>query len=316
MESWEIRLNDTAHQALQNSRCLPRHPSIDAGLSVAYEHCRKIAQNKSKTFYTASRLIGTEKRAAIWALYAFCRSVDDLVDESSADSTEYLAQWQLYTLHGLAPLHNPTALAWCRTLMEYHIPKQYAIQLIEGVSRDIHQHRYESFADLTTYCYGVASTVGLMAMHIIGFSGKEAIPYAVKLGVALQMTNILRDVGEDWQRGRLYLPLDELAEFNLGEQDMAEGIVDDRWRNFMRFQIERTRRLYAESMPGIAMLNPEGRFAIAAAAQLYSAILGDIEIHDYNVFDRRAHVSKWGKLRRLPSIWLRVKGIYPSHKLS
>jgi len=153
----------------------------------------------------------------------------------------------------------------------------------------------------------VASTVGLMSMHILGFTGEEAIPYAVKLGVALQITNILRDVGEDWRAGRVYLPAEELAAYGLSEEDVAAGRVDDRWRKFMRFQIDRNRRLYAEAWPGVPMLSKDGRLAVTAAADFYRAILGDIEAHDYDVFHRRAHVSSWGKLRRLPGLWWRCR---------
>jgi phytoene synthase len=178
-------------------------------------------------------------------------------------------------------------------------------QLIEGVRRDLNQKRYATFEELTAYAYGVASTVGLMSMHIIGFSSPAAIPYAIKLGVALQITNILRDVSEDWRMGRLYLPLQELAAYGLSEADVARGQVDRRWRAFMRFQIARVRRLYEEAWPGIALLNKDGRFAIAAAGELYRAILDDIEAHDYDVFSRRAHLSAWRKLGRLPGIWWR-----------
>ena len=147
-----------------------------------------------------------------------------------------------------------------------------------------------------------------MAMHIVGFSTVEAVPYAVKLGVALQLTNILRDVGEDWRAGRIYLPQEELEAFGLGEADLQAGRVDDRWRRFMRFQIERNRRLYREAWPGISMLSRDARPAIAAAAGLYRAILEDIERHDMDVFNRRAHLSGWEKLRRLPGTWLMVDG--------
>ena len=146
-----------------------------------------------------------------------------------------------------------------------------------------------------------------MSMHIVGFAGPEAIPYAVKLGVALQLTNILRDVQEDWDSGRLYLPQDELVDFGLTEADIAAGQVSDRWRAFIRYQIERNRRIYAEAMPGIALLDPDGRFAIAAAAELYGAILDDIVAHDGDVFSRRAHLDGWSKLRRLPGIWWRAR---------
>jgi phytoene synthase len=156
----------------------------------------------------------------------------------------------------------------------------------------------------------VASTVGLMSMHIVGYESQDAVPYAVKLGIALQLTNILRDIGEDWRMGRLYLPLDELGTFGLREADLAAR-VDDRWRAFMRFQIDRVQRLYDEAAPGIALLNADGRFAIAAAAGLYRAILDDIEANDYDVFHHRAHVGPWGKLRRLPGIWWSSRSYRP-----
>ncbi|MBD3183007.1 phytoene/squalene synthase family protein, partial [Candidatus Poribacteria bacterium] len=183
----------------------------------------------------------------------------------------------------------------------------YAQQLIDGVARDLVLTRYSNFEELTEYCYGVASTVGLMVMYIIGFTGSEAIPYAIKLGVALQINNILRDVGEDWQNGRLYLPQDELSDFGLTENDIAAGKVDQRWREFMKFQINRNRQLYDEAIPGIGMLDADGRFSISAAAELYRGILEDIEANDYDVFNRRAYVSNWGKIRRLPGIWWRSK---------
>jgi phytoene synthase len=148
-----------------------------------------------------------------------------------------------------------------------------------------------------------------MSMHIVGFAGPEAIPYAIKLGVALQLTNILRDVGEDWYSGRVYLPQDELAAFGLSEADLERRTVTDKWRSFMRFQVERNRRLYRESMPGIALLNRDGRFAINAAADLYQGILDDIEAHDYDVFGRRAFVGGWGKVRMLPGIWWRSRTV-------
>jgi phytoene synthase len=148
-----------------------------------------------------------------------------------------------------------------------------------------------------------------MTMHIVGFNGEGALPYAVKLGVALQLTNILRDVREDWDASRVYLPQDELHAFGLTEDDLARGAVDDRWRDFMRFQIARNRRLYAEAQPGIALLDPDGRFAIGAAAGLYEAILDDIEAHDYDVFTRRARLTAWQKLRKLPGIWWRARQI-------
>jgi 15-cis-phytoene synthase len=275
-------------------------------LQTAYTFCETITAEHSRSFHLASALLPTQKRLAARALYAFCRITDDIVDDldkMEEEKDERLRRWQRTALSTNPPAEQLTAVAWAKTRLDYHIPVRYAEQLIEGLSRDLHQTRYNTFADLATYCYGAASTVGLMSMHIIGFRNKHAISYAVKLGLALQMTNILRDVGEDWQRGRLYLPLDELAAYGLSEADINQGVVDNRWRQFMRFQIARTRQLYEEAWPGIKLLNKDGRFSIGVAADVYRAILDDIEAHDYDVFNRRAHVTTWGKLRRLPRLW-------------
>jgi len=250
----------------------------------------------------ATGLLPAGKRHAMRALYAFCRLSDDIVDCSESDAERLLAAWRRKALTPEPPSSDLVTIAWADTRIRYHIPQRYAEQLIDGVGRDLHQTRYHSFEDMVRYAYGVASTVGLMSMHIIGFADERAIPYAIKLGIALQITNILRDVGEDWANGRFYLPMDEMTAFGLSEADLDKGQVNKHWRAFMSFQIERNRRLYAEANPGIALLHKDGRFAVAAASDLYRAILGDIESHDYDVFNRRAHVNAWGKIRRLPRI--------------
>jgi phytoene synthase len=149
-----------------------------------------------------------------------------------------------------------------------------------------------------------------MTMYLVGYNGPEAIPYAIRLGVALQLTNILRDVGEDWHNGRIYLPQEEMAAFGLSDADIARGQVTAKWREFMRFQINRTRQLYQEAMPGISLLNRKGRFAIKASADLYQEILGKIELNDYDVFNKRAYMTNTGKVSRLPGIWWRTFRYY------
>jgi phytoene synthase len=198
--------------------------------------------------------------------------------------------------------HDLVAAAWADTLTRYHIPRHYALQLIDGVARDLSQVRYQTFDELATYCYGVASTVGLMSMYIVGFTDNKAVPYAIKLGVALQMTNILRDVGEDYRNGRLYLPREELAFYGIQESDIVEGRISDNWRQFMKFQIERTRQLYEDSWPGVKMLEREGQLAIGAASIFYQGILDEIEGNDYDVFIQRASLSTWDKVSRLPAL--------------
>lgn len=305
-QTWERTLLPLAYEAEHQVVAPTPTPVGDkALLDRAYAYCDALTSMYSRTFYAATALLPPDKRRSMRALYAFCRLSDDIVDGAEEHAEAALAVWRRKALAPAPPPGDLVAVAWADTRFRYRIPQRYAEQLIDGVARDLCQKRYRTFEDIVRYAYGVASTVGLMSMHIIGFAGEQAIPYAVKLGVALQITNILRDVGEDRRCGRVYLPMDEMAAFGLTEADLDRGKVDDRWRAFMRFQIERNRRLYAEARPGIALLNRDGRFAVAAASDYYCAILRDIEAHDYDVFNRRAHVNAWGKVRRLPGIWWR-----------
>jgi len=302
-KSWETNLLDLAYEAW-SSVIHAFTAQVDAvQLSRAYQHCARLTKQHSKSFYLSSALLPSAKRQAARALYAFCRIGDDLIDRSEGDPVVAIKQWSDLALAANPQSDDPVILAWSHTRSMYHIPQRYAEQLITGVSRDLSQTRYQTFEELAEYSYGVASTVGLMSMHIIGFSGPAAIPYAVKLGVALQLTNILRDVGEDYRSGRVYLPQEELAAFGITEDQIAAGRNDDRWRAFMRFQIARNRLLYQEAWPGIALLNRDGRFAIAAAATLYRGILDDLEDHDYNNFTRRSQVNRLGKVMRLAQAW-------------
>jgi phytoene synthase len=305
-QGWERRLIDLAQEAFETQIAAALHGIFDDdALSAAYRVCEQVTKSHSRTFMMASGLLPRPKRRGARALYAFCRVCDDLVDapQGDGDPREALERWRCQVLDVQSAGDDPVAVAWADTRVHYQIPWRYAEQLIAGVAQDLDKTRYQTFDELAEYCYGVASTVGLMAMHIIGFQDSRTIPYAVKLGVALQLTNVLRDVGEDWRNGRLYLPQEELAAFGLGEQDIEAAVVDDRWRDLMRFQLARTRQLYDEALPGVALLDPDGRFAITAAAQLYRSILEDIEANDFDVFRRRAHVTTWGKVAQLPGIW-------------
>jgi phytoene synthase len=306
---WKHRLIALASEAVPASHRLALAEELNnRALVDAYERAAAITREHSKSFYLASGLLPSSRRHAMRALYAFCRTVDDIVDAcAGCDSLTDLDAWRQITRSAVAPAGDPVATAWVDTLKRFHIPSHFALQLIEGVSRDIALTRYESFDDLSTYCYDVASTVGLMSMYIVGFASRDAIPYAIQLGVALQMTNILRDVGEDFRNGRIYLPQEELRAFDITEADLANGRVTDRWRAFMRFQIDRARRLYAEAAPGIQMLERDGRFAIAAASGLYREILDKIEHNNYDVFSRRASLSAWEKIARIPALFLELQ---------
>lgn len=311
VQHWERGLLEMAHSALDSGIAAHEHASDSAVLEFAYRRSEEITRHNSKTFFMASGLLPWAKRRAARAMYAFCRISDDLVDRpASANGAQELESWRRMVQFGVQGGNLPesaheVSLAWADARRAYRIPRGYVDQLIDGISLDLRQARYETFADLARYCYGVACTVGLMAMHVTGYSGREAIPYAIRLGVALQLTNILRDVGEDWRSGRLYLPREDLEAFDISEEQISEGVVDHRWRAMMRYQIERARHLYAGALPGVALLNRDGRFAIAASGELYRGILDRIEANDYNVFNRRASLGALGKLSRLPGIWLR-----------
>ena len=326
VDSWENRLLTLAYAPLsQPAKSFTDPANWDnlkndhaplvadpSALDLAYAYCEDLTREHSATFYMASALLGGEQRRAIRALYAFCRVSDDLVDRpqeqdgTAAVDKARFERWRQHSLSITPPQDDLVATAWADTRAHFNIPRQYAEQLLDGVASDLAVNRYDTFSNLAGYCYGVAYTVGLMSMHIVGFADDSAIPYAVKLGVALQLTNILRDVAEDWENGRLYLPLQELAAFGLSEADIAAQTNDHRWKAFMSFQIARARKLYDEAMPGLALLERRGRVAVAAAAELYRAILDDIEAHKYDVFSRRAHISNRRKALHVPGIWWRA----------
>ncbi len=269
--------------------------------------CEAITRRYSKSFFFATSFLPPEKRRAIRALYAFCRWSDDIVDEPEQAIGYSLDGWSLCAHDESPDPDNPVLVAWTDTRKRYGLSADVIDALLAGVRMDLSIDRYDTFDDLWLYCYRVASTVGLLSMQIIGYE-EGADPYAIKLGVALQLTNILRDVGEDARRGRIYLPLDELARFDLAEQDILDACLDERYLALMRFQVARAEHLYEEAWPGIAMLHADGRMAVAAAATVYRAILPTIERNGYNNHSRRAYVPSWQKVAMLPAIWWSVRG--------
>ena len=293
---------------------LPSRLEQVTNLDEAYAFCADVTREHSKSFYFSTRFLPSETRRAIRAFYAFCRATDDMVDKPGTTpvGVNSLAQWRLASrLPGHAQ-HNPILSAWADTRDRYGVPQQYIEELIDGCEMDLRVNRYETFDDLRRYCYRVASTVGLVSMHIIGSQETDprqiewARESAITLGVALQLTNILRDVGEDLSRGRIYLPQEDLRRFRYRESDLRAGVIDERFRALMRFEIARTHDLYERGWRGIAYLRREGRLAVGAAISLYRCILDRIVQNGYNVFSRRAHLGTSAKLARIPGIYLRV----------
>lgn len=300
-------------------------------LEDAYERCRQLTAKYSTTFYLGTLLMPLAKRRAIWAIYVWCRRTDELVDGPGANLTthETLEEWErhLESVFAGHPLDD-LDVALVDTLQRFPIEIQPFRDMIAGQGMDLYRSRYETFDELNLYCYRVAGTVGLMSTAVMGLDSVSSLapwdvvqpqgssadkfagsPYteAIALGIANQLTNILRDVGEDARRGRIYIPLEELALFNYTEQDLLNGVVDDRWRELMKFQIQRARKYYNSATAGIRALSQDARLPVWAALMHYSQILNMIERNRYDVFRQRAYVSNARKLLSLPVALLRAQ---------
>lgn len=279
--------------------------------AAALEHCREITRSHSKTFYLGSRLFPARQREAVWAVYAACRTGDDIADEGAGPQTErHLAEWWArvqgaYDGEATEPVGQ--ALAWA--VREYPIPLAAFAELHEGLQMDLRGERYRDMDDLTLYCRRVAGVVGFMIAPISGFQGGEAtLGQALRLGQAMQLTNILRDVGEDLARGRVYLPETLLRAYGLSRADLERGQVTPEYRALMRHLAGLAREWYAEGRTGIPCLEGRARLAVLTAARAYEGILDDLERSDYDNFSRRAFVSGRRKLLLLPRVWWELRG--------
>jgi phytoene synthase len=294
----------------------------DTTFTLAHDHYRtaleqteQVIRAHSKTFFFATALLPAAERRAIRALYAFCRASDDLVDREETRPEEFDA-WQAEVNQEAARQTNPLLVTWAHVRERYAIDRRYERELLEGIRMDLHFRPFQTWAELEGYCYRVASTVGLLSIPIIGLAPgirfERAAPAAIGLGIALQLTNILRDVGEDARRGRIYFPVEDLARFGLTLRDVQNQVFDERFVGLMRYEIQRARALYHHSLPGIAMLATRARPAVGAAALLYRRILDEIEAAGYQVYHHRAHTTPLQKLAMLPGILAAVIRLKPA----
>jgi phytoene synthase len=291
------------------------------GLAEAFEACRRETAEWAKTFYLGTLLMPPAKRRAIWAIYVWCRRTDELMDSPEAQGrplaelAQRLDDWEGRTRSLFqGEVRDGLDLAMADTIERFSQPLQPYLDMIEGMRMDLTTRRYSSFEQLHLYCYRVAGTVGLMTQEVMGLDpAYTSAPWsdppdtsdaAVALGIANQLTNILRDVGEDRGRGRIYLPLDELERFGYSEEQLLAGVMNDPWRALMRFQLQRAREWFARSEAGVRWLSPDARWPVWTSLRLYRGILDVIEQHDYDVFNRRAFVTRRGKLLDLPFSYL------------
>eukprot|EP00562_Extubocellulus_spinifer_P011817 CAMPEP_0178555698 /NCGR_PEP_ID=MMETSP0697-20121206/9000_1 /TAXON_ID=265572 /ORGANISM="Extubocellulus spinifer, Strain CCMP396" /LENGTH=554 /DNA_ID=CAMNT_0020188721 /DNA_START=242 /DNA_END=1905 /DNA_ORIENTATION=- len=293
-------------------------------LTESYEESGIVTAAFAKTFYLGTKLMSPPAQRAIWAIYVWCRRTDEIVDAprspSDPDMLSDLSQWEIRTenLWNLGQVVDVLDLPLLDVRINY--PKLDItpfIDMVRGMLMDIPelgQDRYLTFDELHLYCYRVAGTVGLMSMPIFGcddgFTEEEAKEPALSLGVAFQITNILRDVGEDaTTRGRVYLPLQDMEKFGVTEQQLFDQRVDDNYVALMKYEIERARMYYDRAKRGVPMLSAESRLPVQSSLDCYGKILDKIEENGYDTLTKRAYVSKWEKLFEIPFSWYRTQDI-------
>lgn len=280
-------------------------PAFLLALSIIKEH--------AKSFYFAAKFLPLEKRWATFAVYAFCRYADNIVDNPrQRTNTELINELnclrnELISAYKYGESEHPILKSYISAATEYGIPYEYANDLIDGVQMDLEFSGYNSFDELYEFCYKVASVVGLMMTYILGFKDKETLKYAEMLGAGMQLTNILRDIKEDKNMGRIYLPKDELKEFGLSEDDVRQERFTPKFREFMKFQVQRAEKYYVDAEIGISQLNKESQFAIYAASRIYGGILNKIKENDYNPFAGRVFVPTSKKLKILSEEYFKRK---------
>ncbi|PWU03618.1 MAG: phytoene/squalene synthase family protein [Terriglobia bacterium] len=261
-------------------------------IDQSYDYCRRVARKRAKNFYYSFLLLSSQQRKAMCAIYAFMRYCDDLSDEPGA-SRAAIDRWRVEmenALEGRLSGH-PVWPAFHHTVRRFGIPHDYFREMIAGVASDLEPRRVETFEELYKYCYQVASVVGLTIVHIFGFDTRSVLPLAEKCGVAFQLTNILRDIREDAERGRIYLPAEDLSRFAVSGQDLRTGNRTEAFLSLMRFEAARARAYYDESLPLLELVHPRSRPSLWALITIYSRLLERIEATNYDVFSRRVRLS-------------------------
>ena len=290
-------------------------------LDQAYEICRKETQQWAKTFYLGTLLLPQEKRKAIWAIYVWCRRTDEIMDSIEASTksqnelSDNLDKWEENTKNVFkGNIKSELDSVLLDTIEKYPQSIQPYLDMIDGQRMDLNKFRYKDFDELKLYCYRVAGTVGLMTQNVMGIdSAYTSAPWsalpdpseaAIALGIANQLTNILRDVGEDRQRGRIYLPQVDIEKFNYSEEELLQGKINKQWKSLMNFQLTRAREWFQKSEDGIKWLSSDARWPVWTSLRLYRGILDSIERLDYDVFNNRAFVKNSVKALEIPISFL------------
>lgn len=276
-----------------------------ASLDADYERCAQVTRRSRSSFYYAFILLPPERRRALYAVYAFCRFIDDIADdESIREPALLLKRWreELDRVYAGAPT-RALSRALADSARRFKIPRELFEEIINGVEMDLSRKRYQTWEELRPYCYRVASALGLICIEIFGYRNPSAKQYAENLGLALQLTNILRDVREDAERGRIYLPLEDLARFNVSEEEILGGVYSPNFVRLMDFEARRARELYALAQSELALEDRATLLTAEAMRLIYAALLERIIKSNYRVLDRRHRLSAPHKLYLVGRAW-------------
>ena len=286
---------------------------MTSNLAVSYAHCEHVAKTQARNFYYSFLTLSPERKASMCAIYAFMRYSDDVSDEAAADRTKAreMVQWRAALDRAFDGDYGDSLIlpAFHDTVRKYDIPARYFHELINGTEMDLTKKRYETFAELHQYCYRVASVVGFVCIHVWGFDegGGRALEYSEDCGLAFQLTNILRDVKEDAERDRIYLPGEDLRRFGVTEQDLKSGSLNNNFRELMRFEVERAKSYYQRAGQLMPLVHSAGRPTLTIMMKIYRGILDSIERNNYDVHSRRARISTPRKLGIVAGAWIKSR---------
>jgi phytoene synthase len=278
------------------------------------DQTKEIAKKSKSSFYYAFNLLPAEKRDAMNTVYAFCRETDDIVDEGNEPvelKYEKLHKWHLELEKALTCRSEYPHLNKLGTIIKkFNIPYEPFFELIKGMEMDLQTQRYLSFEDLKLYCYRVASTVGLMCIEIFGYKHVSTKEFAVNLGIALQLTNILRDIKKDSQIGRIYLPKEDLEKFNYNEQDIINNVYNQNFVDLMKFEVARAKQYFVNANESLCKDDKGNMFAARAMQHIYSKLLDKIIDADYNVYEKNIRVNKFEKIAIALGVWVKYSLAY------
>jgi phytoene synthase len=287
---------------------------LDPALRESYAECKKLNAQHGKTYYLATLLLPPAKRPFVHALYGFARYADEIVDDlnstfSDDEKAKALKQWGDGVLSDIksGKSHDHIGAALVDTVNRFNIPISYFEAFLKSMTMDLTVTEYHTYEDLLEYVYGSAAVIGLQMVPILGALNPDAYAAAEKLGVAFQLANFIRDVGEDLERGRVYLPITELQASGVTREMLEERVLTPEIKKALQFQIARVRDLQKQATPGIAMLAPESRACIEAASELYCGIVDEVEKINYEIFEKRAKTSTWRRIKVALPAFIRAR---------